>query len=41
MSNGQTTLEYRKECVQRGLPYMNYMRTLSVKRLITWLKYVP
>ena len=30
MSNGQTTFEYRKKCVQRGLPYVNYMRTLSV-----------
>nr|CAN69208.1 hypothetical protein VITISV_033815 [Vitis vinifera] len=29
MSNGRTTLEYRKACIQRGLPYVNYMRTLS------------
>ena len=30
MSNGRTTFEYRKEFVQRRLPYVNYMRTLSV-----------
>ena len=30
MSNGRTTFEYRKECIQRGPPYVNYMRMLSV-----------
>ena len=29
-SNDRTTLEYKKECVQKELPYVNYMRTLSV-----------
>ena len=30
MNNGRTTLEHRKECIQRALSYVNYMRTLSV-----------
>ena len=40
MSNDRTTLEYRKECVQRELSYVNYMRMLSVGCATTWTKYV-
>ena len=28
MSNGRTTLEYGQECVQRGLPYVDYVMNI-------------
>ena len=40
MSNSRTTLKYRKECAQRKLPYVNYMKMPSVGCPTTWLKYV-
>ena len=39
MSNGRTTLEYKKECAQKKLPYVNYMRRLGVGCPMTWQKY--